>query len=71
MWNRIKSWFKNSETIFLARIQMLAGALIAAVASVDPTVLASVFGVQYLPFVLIAHGALIEYLRRRRDDEMN
>ena len=40
MWNKIKSWFKNSITILWARTQVLAGliaALLLALAS-DPNV---------------------------------
>jgi len=40
MWNKIRSWFRNSVTIFWARVQVLAGltaASLMALAS-DPNV---------------------------------
>jgi hypothetical protein len=65
MWKKIKSLFKNSETIFLARIQVLAGTVVQVVATTEPQILAGLIGAQYLPWVLIGHGVLLEYLRRR------
>lgn len=30
MWNKIKSWFKNSTTILWARVQVFAGVVVAS-----------------------------------------
>lgn len=69
-WEQIKAWFKDSETIFVARLQMLLGAALSAVAVADPNIFASLVGVKWFPLFLIGHGALVEYLRKRRADDM-
>ena len=70
MWDRIKSFFKHSETIFFARLQMLIGAAAVAVTYVDPAVFQPVLGAQWFPWFLVANGLATEYLRRRRDEDM-
>ncbi|NGO51601.1 hypothetical protein G6N73_10495 [Mesorhizobium camelthorni] len=69
MWTKIKTFFADSETIFWARLQMFAGILIEVASTIDPTLLAPVFG-DYFPYFLIANGLLTEYLRRRREVDM-
>lgn len=69
MWEKIKKFFLSSETIFLARLQILIGALLEATAAIDPGLFSGLFG-KWFPVFLIAHGALTEYLRKRRDPEL-
>ena len=70
MWNKIKSWFKNSITILWARMQVLAGliaALLMALAS-DPNVSGAIqtaLQPKYLPYYVIAIGLITEIARRR------
>lgn len=75
MWAKLKQWFKNSETIVWARIQMLAGAVVAIWISVssNPTIDAAIHTVlkpAYVPYYVIACGVLTEYLRRRRATDL-
>ena len=70
MWNKIKSWFKNSITILWARTQVLAGliaALLLALAS-DPNVTGAIqtaLQPKYVPYYIIAIGLITEVARRR------
>lgn len=73
MWDKIKTWFKDSETIFWARLQVFVGAVGALYLAViaDPNVAASIKAVikpDYMPYYIIGSGLLAEYLRRRRAD---
>lgn len=67
MWQHIKRFFKDSETIFWARLQTALGIIVAALTYVDPSVLQPVIPAQYFPYLLVANGILTEYLRRRRE----
>ena len=70
MWNKIRSWFKNSVTIFWARAQVLAGlaaATLMALAS-DPNVTGAIQAAlqpKYIPYYVIAIGLITEIARRR------
>lgn len=66
MWSRIKTFFKHSETIFWARLQMVIGAIAAIIVYFDPGLLAPVLPAGWLPWVVVANGIATEYLRRRR-----
>lgn len=66
MWKRIKKFFKDSETIALARLQMIAGMVAAILTYVDPQVVSPILPGAWVPLFIVAHGFAIEYLRRRR-----
>lgn len=70
MWNRIKSFFGDSETIFWARLQVAFGALAAAVTYFDPSLLAPILPAEWLPWLVFANGLATEYLRRRRATDL-
>lgn len=70
MWERIKAWFKHSETIFIARAQVFLGTLLGVVANADPALFSHFVGAKWFPLFLVGHGMLVEYMRKRRDDEM-
>ncbi|MFE0015989.1 hypothetical protein ACFWXH_14160 [Mesorhizobium sp. NPDC059054] len=70
MWQRIKRFFKDSETIFWARLQTALGFVVVALTYVDPSVLQPIIPAQYFPWLLVANGILTEYLRRRREDSL-
>lgn len=73
LWADIKAWFKNSETIFWSRLQVLVGFVVAALAAVDWTQLATfsfdgAFSTKQALFLglgLTINGLWQEYLRRR------
>ena len=70
MWDKIKSWFKNSVTILWARMQVLIGALIAAIFALlqDPNItgaLQTALQPKFIPYYVIAIGIVTELARRR------
>lgn len=71
MWTKIKSFFSGSETIFWARLQVFLGGLAGLILFVDPQLLAPVIPAGWLPWVMLANGLATEYLRRRRDPELD
>jgi hypothetical protein len=75
MWDKIKAWFKRSETIFWARLQVVAGAAVAAVMGLaaDPAVNDAIHAIlkpEYVPYYVIGFGLLTEILRRRRATDL-
>jgi len=70
MWNKAKSWFKNSVTILWARVQVLAGLATASLMALaaDPNVTGAIqtaLQPKYIPFYVIAIGLITEIARRR------
>lgn len=63
MWNTIRCWFKDSETLVFARLQILLGILMA-------TDLSPVLPAEWLPWYIIIAGVLTEFLRRARADDL-
>lgn len=63
-WESVKSWFKYSETIFWARLQVLVGAIWTALSATD---LAPLLSAKWLTYWLIFSGVVTELLRRRND----
>ena len=75
MWDKVKAWFKRSETIFWARLQVFAGAVMATVMALanDPNIsdaLKSILKPEYVPYYVIGFGLLTEILRRRRATDL-
>lgn len=73
MWEKIKSFFKDSEVIFWSRMQALLGLVAGLLTYVDPSIIQPLFGgnAQQFAIFLVINGFATEYLRRRRDSEMN
>lgn len=69
MWNKIKAFFKDSETIAWARVQTFIGLAAEIVTYVDPYLLAPVMG-DWFPWFLIINGLATEFLRRRRATDL-
>jgi lysozyme family protein len=70
MWDKIKTWFKNSATILWARIVALVGLLLAVGQSLltDPNVSSAIQAAlqpKYIPYYVIAIGLVTEVARRR------
>ena len=63
MWTKIKTFFKDSETIFWARLQVFAGVVFATLSTTDLTPL---LPPKYLTLWLVFSGVVTELLRRRR-----
>ena len=66
----LKKFFKDSETILLARLEVLLGLAAGVVTYVDPALLVPLFPAEWAPLVLVAHGLALEYLRRRRATDL-
>lgn len=63
-WDGVKSWFKYSETIFWARLQLLVGVVWTVLSTTD---LAPLLSAKWLTYWLIFSGVITELLRRRND----
>lgn len=70
LWQRVKRFFKDSETIFLARLQMLAGILAAAWLTIDPSLFGAYLPPEWLPVYLFAAGIITEVARRYRATDL-
>lgn len=66
MWPRIKQFFLDSETIFLARLQVFVGIVFAVVLATDPQLFTAYIPAKWIPVFLFGWGILSEYARRRR-----
>ncbi len=69
-WERTKAFFKRSETIFYARIQALAGFVLAVLGSMDWSQLktwdfTTPKQIAWLGIGLVINGIVTEVLRRR------
>lgn len=62
MWDKIKAWFKRSEVIFFARLQVVTGAVWAVLQATD---LSPVLQGKYMTYWLICSGVITELCRRR------
>lgn len=76
MLQKIKDFYKRSESIFLARLQVFVGFVIASVGVMDWSPLWSTVGtgtdfnwkqLGTIGAIVIANGVLFEYARRRND----
>lgn len=70
MWDKIKHFFKSSETIFWARLNALLGALATAATFVDPSLLQELLTPRTFAIYVLVNGIATEYMRRRRDPNM-
>lgn len=68
MWKRTRRFFKDSETIFWARLQMLVAAIVAVLATIDPNLFSAYVPTEYLPIYIFVSGVITELARRRRDN---
>ncbi|MVB00039.1 hypothetical protein GN330_22570 [Nitratireductor sp. CAU 1489] len=71
MWQRIKRYFRDSETLFWARFQAVLGVVAGIITYVEPEVLAPLMPAEWFPYFLVVNGILTEYLRRRRASDLN
>ena len=62
MWDKIKAFFKNSMTIFWARVQVLLAVVWGVLSTVD---LSPILPSKWLPVWLVISGVVTELARRR------
>ena len=67
MWEFLRDWCHDSETIVWARVQLVLGATWAILTSTD---LSPILPPAYLPYWLIASGIVTEVLRRARATDL-
>jgi drug/metabolite transporter (DMT)-like permease len=66
-WPRIGQWFSDSETLFWARLQMAAGAVLTVLTTTDLTPVLTATGLgKWAPLWLVASGVITELARRSR-----
>lgn len=70
LWQRAKKFFSGSETIFLARLQVLAGILAAAWLTIDPSLFGAYLPPEWLPIYLFVAGIITEVARRYRAKDL-
>ena len=70
MWTKIRAFFKDSETIFLARLQTLLGIISAAWLAIDHNAIAQYIESKWIPVYLIGAGIVTEIARRYRADDL-
>lgn len=70
MWQWIKSFFRDSETLFLARLQMFIGVAAELLTFVPAELWAPVLPPRWFSLFLLINGIATEYLRRRRADDL-
>lgn len=63
-------YFKDSETILWARLQMLGAAIIAVLATIDPMLFSSYIPTGYLPIYIFVSGVITEIARRMRAKDL-
>jgi hypothetical protein len=71
-WERTVKFFKDSEVIFFARLQMVIAAVIVVATTMDwsPLVFSNNKKQVTIFAVMFAQGFLTEYLRRRRATDL-
>ena len=70
MWSKVKAFFSDSEVIFLARLQMIAGIVWSVLPTIDPTLFQSLVGDRWFGVFLIVWGVVTEIARRRRATDL-
>ena len=70
MWEWLKRFVRDSETLAWARIQMALGALAAIATYVDPVLVTAAIPAEWAPWFILANGIATEYLRRRRATDL-
>jgi len=70
MWKLIKKFCRDSEVLFLARAQVIIGAVATIITYFQPELFAPVLPPEWLPWAMVAHGLAMDYLRRRRATDL-
>jgi len=70
MWQKVRAFFRDSETLVWARLQMLGAAIIAVLATIDPMLFASYIPTGYLPIYIFISGIITEFARRLRAKDL-
>lgn len=70
MWTTIRKFFKDSEVIFLARLQVFGGVILSALIEADPQILSGFIPDKWFGVYLVGAGIIIEIARRMRAEDM-
>jgi len=67
-WQHVRVWFKDSETIVWARLQMLIGIIWTVLEVTDLSPIFTLFGWEkYIPAAMVVMGIITEGVRRHRE----
>ena len=66
----LKRWFKDSETILWARLQVFLGLVLNALTFVPPELWQPVLPPRWFAVLVLANGIATEVLRRRRASDL-
>lgn len=66
MFDKIAAWFKHSETLVWARLQVLFGLVLGTILVLDPYLVSSILPENWAPYWLLFSGILTELARRYR-----
>lgn len=70
MWQRIKTFFKGSETIAWARLQVLIGLVLNGLTLVPPDLWQPLLPPWWFNILVLLNGIATEVLRRRRASDL-
>ena len=70
MWQRIRDFFKDSETIFWARLQAFLGIAAAGLAAVDPSLVQEFLTPKTFAAYVFVNGVVTEIARRLRAKDL-
>lgn len=63
----LKKWFRDSETLLVARLNALLGFLATALTFVDPALVEPLLTPKAFAIYVLVNGVITEWARRRRD----
>ncbi|WP_127524088.1 hypothetical protein [Mesorhizobium sp. Z1-4] len=66
----LKKWFRDSETLLIARLNAFMGFLATITAYVDPALIEPLLTPKAFAIYVLVNGILTEWARRRRDPEL-
>lgn len=61
-----RKWFKDSETIAWARLQVLVGLVLGVLTALDPNLIGAVLPEKWVPIWFLFSGIVTEVARRNR-----
>lgn len=70
MWQSIKAFFKNSETIAWAWLNTVVGGAATAISFVDPVLIEPLLTPQVFAIYVLVNGLATKWLRERRDPDL-
>lgn len=70
MWQQIKKFFKDSETIAWSWFNMAIGFVAVVLTAVEPELITPFLDPKYIPIYILLNGLATKWLRERRADDL-